>query len=261
MNKPQHLSLTYAEQFKERSIVQAYAHRPPIPDAVFEVLTNLIADRPRTVLDAGCGTGAIARQLVPFVDHIDAVDFSNAMIEVGRQLQNGNHPHLRWIEASIEQAVLDPPYALIVAAGSLHWMNWDVVMPRFHSMLTPLGTLAIVWQSEIAQPWHKELNQLVSHYSTNQDYQPFNLIAELTKRNMFRQRGEQHLSPYLFRQSIDSYVESIHSRNGFSRERMTSEAAQAFDYDVAHLLKMAYPNAMVEIEILGHVVWGDPAPN
>jgi ubiquinone/menaquinone biosynthesis C-methylase UbiE len=260
MNKPQHLSLPYAEQFKERSIVQAYSHRPPIPDTLFEVLLQLIVDKPRVILDAGCGTGAIARRLAPIVERVDAVDFSSAMVEVGRQLPNGDHPHLHWVEASMEEAVLDPPYALIVAAGSLHWMDWEVVMPRFRSILTPHGMLAIVWQSEAPQKWHAELNQLIRRYSTNQDYQPYNLLDELTTRQLFRRRGAQHTTPYPFRQSIASYVESIHSRNGFSRERMTLEAAQAFDEAVTHLLAAIYPDATVELEIVGHVVWGEPAP-
>ena len=77
MNKPKHLTLEYAEQFKDRSVVEAYRYRPPIPDAVYDALLGLIEDTPpRTVRDdAGCGTGPIARRLAPFLDRIDAVDF------------------------------------------------------------------------------------------------------------------------------------------------------------------------------------------
>lgn len=34
IDKPKHLSLTYAEQFKEHNVVAAYVHRPPIPAPV-----------------------------------------------------------------------------------------------------------------------------------------------------------------------------------------------------------------------------------
>ena len=194
-SKPKHLSLAYAEQFKEQSIVNAYVHRPPIPAPVFGQLLKLIVDEPRRVLDAGCGMGPVARTLVPAVDRVDAVDFSRAMIDAGRQLPNGDHPNLRWIEGSIETVPLESPYALIVAAGSLHWMEWAEVMPRFREILTPNGVLAIVWQSEVRQPWHVDQLPLIQRYSTNQDFQPYNLINELTSRGLFQQHGEFHTKP------------------------------------------------------------------
>lgn len=259
-DRPKHLEMTYAEQFKERRVVAAYAHRPPIPAPVFDVLLQLISDEPRVVLDVGCGTGAVARQLAAQVDRVDAVDFSAAMIETGRQLPNGAHPNLHWIECSMEEAPLTPPYALIVAAGSLHWMDWAVIMPRFRFVLSPNGTLAIVWQSEVRQPWSDELLQLIRHYSTNQDFQPFNLIHELTTRGHFTRLGEFHTEAVVHQQTIESYIESIHSRNGFSRDRMTRENAQAFDDAVTRLLAQAYPDGLVQIGVVGHVVWGKPEP-
>lgn len=258
--KPNHLGLTYAEQFKERSVVAAYAYRPPIPAPVFDRLLHLVVDEPRIVLDVGCGTGAVARRLAPLVDRVDAVDFSAPMIETGRQLPNGDHPNLHWIEGSIEEVALQPPYALIVAAGSLHWMDWAVVMPRFRRLLTSQGILAIVWQSETRQPWSSDLFQLIERYSTNRDYAPYRLVDELVKRQLFRQMGEEHTVPMPFQQSIADYVESIHSRNGFSRERMPPADAKVFDEAVTNLLAGTYADGIVQLEIVGHVVWGKPGP-
>lgn len=259
-DKPKHLSREYAEQFKENSVVAAYAHRPPIPPQVFDVLADLIVDEPRIILDAGCGTGAVARQLAPLVERVDAVDFSLPMVEEGRRLPEGNRANLRWIVGNIEDASLDPPYALIVAAGSLHWMDWSVVMPRFREMLTTHGTLAVVWQTEGRQSWTDRLVQLIQQFSTNQSRQRFNLIGQLSARGLFRQRGECQTDAMPFSQSIYSYIESIHSRDGFSRERMTPQAAAAFDTAVRQLLIDACPDGMVHLAITGHIVWGDPAP-
>jgi SAM-dependent methyltransferase len=260
VNKPKHLGLTYAEQFKEQSVVSAYAYRPPIPDAVFDLLAQLIVDEPRVLLDAGCGTGAVARRAVTFAERVDAVDFSRAMLEAGRHLPNGDHPRLRWIEGSLEQVTLTPPYALIIASESLHWMDWDIVMPRFRAALTSNGVVAIVRLSELPHPWTGALGKLFSAYSTNQDYQPYDLVEESTNRGLFRVRGEQQTPPVSFPQSIEDYVEAIHSRNGFSRERMTVGAAQAFDYAVTSLVLANHPDGIVELEVSGHVVWGEPAP-
>lgn len=257
--KPKHLGLTYAEQFKEQSIVDAYVHRPPIPVAVFDKLLSLIVDTPRRVLDVGCGLGPVARTLAPSVEHVDAVDFSHAMIEAGRKLANGDHPNLCWIESSVETASLTPPYALIVAAGSLHWMDWATVMPRFQQILSPSGVLAIVWQSEVRQPWHAAQLPIIQRYSTNQDFEPYNLVDELTGRGYFQPRGEFHTEPVAHHQSIASYTEAFHSRNGFSRERMSIENAQGFDTAMEALLRPLYPTGTVALEIVGHVVWGLPS--
>ena len=43
----------------------------------------------------------------------------------------------------METAPLDPPYALVTAGESLHWMAWEVVLPRFAAALVPGGLLAI----------------------------------------------------------------------------------------------------------------------
>jgi trans-aconitate methyltransferase len=258
--QPKHLSRFYAEQFQEASVVAAYAHRPPIPAPVFAILRDLIVDEPRVVLDAGCGAGAVARHLAPAVTRVDAVDFSPAMIAAGKQLPGGDQPHLRWLLGSVEDVALDPPYALIVASESLHWMDWSVALPRFRDLLTPNGVLAIVGRSEARQPWSAALLRLIQRFSTNRDFQPYNLVDELTQRGLFRQHDARQTAPMLFAQSIASYVESIHSRNGFSRERMTSEAAAAFDAAATALLSQAYPDQTVRLAITGNVVWGAPAP-
>lgn len=90
---------------------------------MFNVLVGLIAGEPRTVLDLGCGTGFIARPLAPRVDRVDAIDVSEAMIEEGKRLPGGDHPHLQWIVGRAEDVALHPPYALITAGDSLHWME------------------------------------------------------------------------------------------------------------------------------------------
>jgi hypothetical protein len=81
---------------------------------------NAVLRQEQEVLDRECwlprlgvtthhiGTGAIARRLAPLVDRVDAVDFSSAMIEAGRQLPNGDHAHLRWVEGDMEQVMFDP---------------------------------------------------------------------------------------------------------------------------------------------------------
>lgn len=256
--KPRHLQADYAAQFQDTSIVAAYHHRPPYPDKVFDILVGLLPATGRAVLDAGCGTGDIARPLAPRVERLDAVDWSRPMIERGRELPNGDHPCLTWIEGRVEEAPLRPPYGLITAGESLHWFDWTAVFPRFRQVLAPEGALALIGRVEGAAPWTAELRVLQGRYSTNRDFQPYNLVAELERRGLFAKQGERRSAPVAIVQTMAEYVESIHSRNGFSRDRMDPTQAAAFDAAVAELLRLYAAGGRVTIHITGLVTWGYP---
>ena len=64
--------------------------------------------------------------------------------------------------------------------------------------------------------------------------------------------------PVRFSQTIDDYIESLHARNGFSRDRMAPEAAAAFDAEVRALLEAHHPDGIIRGRNQAHVVWGRP---
>jgi hypothetical protein len=125
-------------------------------------------------------------------------------------------------------------------------------------MLTPRGFLAIVDRAGPPVPWERELGDLFRRFSTNREFQPYDLLDELAVRGLFRQEGERHATPVAFRRSIDSYVEAIHSANGFSRDRMERAEADAFDAAVRGLVEPYATNGQVELQIYGTVTWGRP---
>ena len=259
-SKPDHLGPEYGAQFSDPSVADAYHLRPPYPDEVFDVLDRLIVDRPRVVLDIGAGTGEIARRIADRVDRVDAVDLSLPMIERGRQLPGGASPALRWIHAPAESAPLDSPYALITAGASLHWMEWSVVMPRFRAMLTPNGVLALVNDHIAATPWQRPLQQIIDRYSTNRRYRPYDLVTELESRGLFQPLGRHHSAPMVVTHPVADYVESFHARNGFSRDRMSPEAAAAFDREATAVVRPFARDGQVTLRVTGEVVWGLPDP-
>lgn len=125
------------EVFGDTDVARVYSHRAPYPAAVFARLRRLLV-APGTVLDAGAGTGVLARSMVSFAERVDAVDPSEAMIAVGRGLADGEDRRIRWIVGRAEDAPLSPPYGLITCGASLHWMDQDVVLPAFE-MRWPRG--------------------------------------------------------------------------------------------------------------------------
>src|SRR5262249_9031306 len=181
-----HLGPEYAAQFRDPGVVAAYPNRPPYPPELFDVLVGLIRDEPQVVLDLGCGTGDVARILAPRVARVDAVDPSPAMLARGRALPRAEHPHLRWIHAAAETFDYPGPYALMVAAASMHWMDWEVVLPRIERALSPQGRLALVIDRPFVNlPWEDQLLRLLMVYSTNRDYVDYSLIDALTSRRLF----------------------------------------------------------------------------
>jgi hypothetical protein len=153
---------------------------------------------------------------------------------------------------------VSPPYGLVTAGESLHWFDWAVVLPRFHDLLVEDGCLAIVYKRFSTVPWGAELGELLGQYSTNQDYEPYDLVEELTSRGLFSKQGEQETAPMPFRQTVAAYVESFFSRNGFSRERMGEDRADVFETAVTNLVQSYQTEETFEIQVAGHVVWGQP---
>jgi ubiquinone/menaquinone biosynthesis C-methylase UbiE len=256
--KPEHLESRFADVFKDQSVVDAYHHRPPYPDEVFELLAGLIDGEPRTVLDVGCGTGEIARRLAPVVDRVDAVDVSERMIRRGGREPGGDAPTLRWILGRAEDVPLQPPYRLVTAAASLHWMEWDVVMPRFVEVLSPGAYLTVVEDVQASMPWSDAVRAACGRYSLNRHYRPYDLIEELTTRDLLEVRGRHRTALVPWRQTLDEYVESFHARNGLSRDRMSPESARAFDAAVRGAVRPYIDDDIVSLQVAARVSWGIP---
>lgn len=255
---PEHSKAEVAESFADRTVAEAYRYRSPYPDGVFEALEKLVVEEPRAVLDIGCGTGELARRMVGFAERVDAVDASAAMIETGKKLPNGDHPRLNWIQGRVEEISLRRPYALVTAGRSLHWMDWDVVLPRFHDALAPRGCLAVVNSETEPSPWDDGLRGLVSRYSTNRGWRPFDIIQALVERGLFEKHGETRTPPVPWTQTVDDYVESSHSRSNLSRERMKPEDAAAFDAEVRRAVAPHARDGALRLKVVGSVVWGRP---
>ena len=83
--------------------------------------------RPTTVLDAGCGTGRVARELADRGVEVVGVDVDRSMIDTARRLA----PGLEWLVADLAGLDLGRRFAVVVMAGNV---------PLF----TPPGTEAAV---------------------------------------------------------------------------------------------------------------------
>jgi SAM-dependent methyltransferase len=258
-DRPAHLSAEFAAQFADRSVVRAYRTRPRYPAGTAEILESLLAPGPARVLELGCGTGDLTLELAPRVAALDALDVSEPMLAAARERAGAAHPNVRWHAVSAERFEPRESYALAVAAESLHWMEWSIVLPRIARWLRPGAVLAIVARELAPLPWDPELRGLVSTHSTNRGFRPYDLVEELTSRGLFRESGRRRTPPEPVEQTLSDYVESFHSRNGFSRERMAASSAAEFDESLRGAVLRHEPDGVVRGTGSALVVWGTPA--
>jgi len=258
--KPDYYSAEHAAAFQFPAVAASYWTRPPYPPQTFDELQRLIVDQPRTVLDVGCGIGNFARELAPRVERVDAVDISVPMLDEARRQPGGDASNIRWLLVSAETADLHPPYALIVAGASLHWMDWNIVLPRFARILTPNGVLVIVEEVTAPPPWQGELMPIILKYTTNRTLDlSFDWIRHLHDNGLLELRREIRTDSVPFAQPVERYVESFHARESLTRERLGPARAAAFDAELGALLAR-HTSADVSLNVSAQIWIAKPKP-
>lgn len=140
-----------------------------------------------SVLDAGCGTGRVARELARRGVDVVGVDSDSSMLDVAR----AEAPQLRWVEADLSVLDLGERFDVVVAAGNVvvflaPGTEADVVR-RMAAHLRPGGLLVSGWRTDRmplaeydalvgaaglqavaryatwdAQPWHEDADWCVA---------------------------------------------------------------------------------------------------
>lgn len=122
-------------------------------------LLNAVADLPKgTVVDLGCGDGALAQALAArFVGRdLVGVDASPAMLaraEGYTRLEQADIAH--WQPAM--------PPALIFSNAALHWLpDHAALLPRLAGYLAPAGVLAVQMPRQFLSPSHRFLRDIAA---------------------------------------------------------------------------------------------------
>lgn len=258
--KPAFLRQALSRVYREEAVAKAYLQRTPYPPALFDTLAGIGDPACPDALDVGCGTGDVARHLATRLRRVDAVDPSRAMLAVARKSPGGDRENLAWIEGVAETAPFRGPYGLVTAGQSLAWMEWEVVLPRFAGVLSSAGVVALVERAEPGCPWGDGLREIVVRRSTNRHYKAYDLSDELERRSLWRPIGRREIPPVTFRQSVEAYLEGLHSRQSLARSGLGPESAAAFDAEVRALLAPYACGGALEVPAGAEVVWGVPSP-
>jgi SAM-dependent methyltransferase len=242
--------------FSDQEVARLYRYRAPYPGEVLARLRGLLVP-PRTILDVGAGTGALARQMVDFAELVDAVDPSDAMVREGRRLPGGADQRLHWIVGRMEDAPLSGPYGLITAGASLHWLDLDVALPRLRDALAADAVMAVADTETIPGPYRSELDAVIREYSEAEHHaETPDLMETLNATGRFAIQGRERSEPLPFEQSVDDYLGLLHSTSELARVRLGDRATR-FDTDVRAIFAR-HGLDVVRRGIVGVVIWGRP---
>jgi trans-aconitate 2-methyltransferase len=161
--------------------------------APFEDLLALIESHPGLrVIDLGCGTGELTRQLADALPDSDVIGIDNSP-EMLARIGEFARPGLRFEMGRLE-AVSDC-YDLVFSHAAIQWVDdHETLIPRLLAMVAPGGQLAV---------------QLPS----NHGHFTHTLIREIAGEEPFRTAlgGWSRLSPVL---SVDQYAELLYANGG-----------------------------------------------
>jgi SAM-dependent methyltransferase len=132
--------------------------RPGYPPAAIEDLAKRAGLGPgRSVLDLAAGTGALTRPLLALGCDVVAVE---PVAEMRTQLP----PEARAIDGTAERIPLDGvAIDAVTVAQAFHWFDGDAALAEIHRVLRPGGSLALVWNSRVAEdPVNEAIEKLLA---------------------------------------------------------------------------------------------------
>jgi trans-aconitate 2-methyltransferase len=153
--------------------------------------------RPREgmrVIDLGCGSGELTRQMHEHLGAVETVgiDSSDAMLATAAALAGGS---LRFEKHDIATFATDERFDLVFSNAALHWVDGHpLLLERLAGMLAPGGQLAV-------------------QIPANDDHPSHAVARELARESPFREAlgGYERVFPNL---TLDAYAALLH-RLGF----------------------------------------------
>lgn len=143
----------HAKRHRQRQLFDGVAElyeacRPDYPGELVAAMVAAADIRPgRRVLEVGCGTGQLTRQLVAFGPELTAIDIGPSLVAVARG--HLAEDRARLLVSSFEDyQAPDGSFDLVVAATAFHWIDPDVAWAKAARLLARGGWLAILSTGE-----------------------------------------------------------------------------------------------------------------
>ena len=170
----------------------------------FEDLLALVEKRPRMrVVDLGCGTGELTRDLHAHLDATETIGIDNSETMLLKSTAFGGEM-LRFEQGDIDAFVTDRPFDLIFSNAALHWVeNHESLFAKLASFLTPHGQLAIQMPANEDHASHavaREVAVSLGHAPRISSVLPVERYANLLHRLGF---ARQHVRMQIYGHVLD----------------------------------------------------------
>ncbi len=143
-------------------------------ELVDAIVANAAIGPGAAVLEIGCGTGQLTRQMVGRAFELTAIDIGVAMVRTAQSNVAG--ATVRFQVTSFEDFAGTGPFDLIVSATAFHWIDPGVGLAKVARLLRPGGWLALLTTGErYPEPLQSRLRELWvthSHQDGNSADQP-----------------------------------------------------------------------------------------
>lgn len=242
--------------------VEDYAlHRADFPAAGLDQMVLLGVGKPdQCLIDLGCGTGTMARQLAGRDCRVTGLDVDMRMLEAARRLAvDGPQPRhrLSWLCGSAEETGLrDQSFEVATAAQCWHWFDGKVAAAEVRRILAPSGRLCVCGFDWL--PLSGTLPGL-----TESLIEVHNPAWDL---GGIRDPGPEALADlqsagFAEENSFTFDIDVIYDRNSWRRRigasagivNLDKEAREAFDFQLATEMDEQFPGEEV---VAPHRVWG-----
>lgn len=116
------------------------------------------------VLEVGCGTGQLTRQLEPLVFELTAIDIGAEMVALASHHLDGTP--VTFGVTSFEAFEADPDsFALVVSGTAFHWVDPVIGFEKAATLLRPGGWLALLYTGErYDEPFGSQLADLWEYW-------------------------------------------------------------------------------------------------
>ena len=126
----------------------------------YDLLKLVIPKKSMRVLDLGCGTGELTREMHRHLkaQKTHGIDSSSSMLERTKEL---DEPGLSFAQGLLEEA--GGEWDLVFSNAALHWVDdHEAVLARHTATLAPGGQLAIQMPANQDHPSHVVANEIAT---------------------------------------------------------------------------------------------------
>lgn len=136
-------------------------------------------------------------------------------------------------------------------------MDLDVALPRFRDALAPGAVVAIVDTENVHGPYRDEVLGVIKEHSEIEHHEGTkDLVDRLRATGRFIVEGEEWTEPEPFEQTVDDYIEFLHSTSTLARVRL-GQRSSGFDRKLRAIFT-GHGMERLRYDVVGFVAWGRP---